>query len=536
MNKFNLLNKKTITVQIGVFLLLIISKPLGLLNPFIYKKIIDDALIPKDANFFTIILVAYALFNFCKLLIEYLSENAVMKLSNKNYLYLNEVFFKKFLRIKEDILKTKSPGEFQNIFNNDINRILNYVTDYYPNLVANSLVSLIALGIIFKLNTGVGLILVVSASIMISVSYILHKENISLGSKIRENLKKKMDFFLGIYNYSEYIKANKLFMFFKNKYLVLNKTYMSFIYQNGKNSVASSKINLLLGFIVQIFVLLILGKQVLLGKISLGYLIAIQSLLPFFYDPLINAFTSLTMIGSIKESFDRLQEFANFEEEVYEKGLLLDSIRTISFDKISYRNNKSDKILYNDFSGTIEMGKINFIAGHNGSGKTTLLKAILKFCNLEQGDIQVNDTDIKDVHLDSYRKQFFYVPQQPFIIDGTIYENIVLDKNISKDDLQKILTQNNLQDRIEKLGGLDKQLSAGGKELSGGEKQFIELLRVMLSENKIVLLDEPHANMDQQVKNILTQTIDDMNKKGITFVIVSHNELNLNNCHKIKIA
>jgi ABC-type bacteriocin/lantibiotic exporter with double-glycine peptidase domain len=155
---------------------------------------------------------------------------------------------------------------------------------------------------------------------------------------------------------------------------------------------------------------------------------------------------------------------------------------------------------------------------------------------LERGDVRVNDIAIKDVHLDSYRKQFFYVPQQPFIIDGTIYENIVLDKKISKDDLIKILIQNNLQERIEKLGGLDKQLSAGGKELSGGERQFIELLRVILSENKIVLLDEPHASMDQHVKSILAKTIDDMNKKGITFVIVSHNELDLNNCHKIEIV
>jgi ABC-type transport system involved in cytochrome bd biosynthesis fused ATPase/permease subunit len=112
---------------------------------------------------------------------------------------------------------------------------------------------------------------------------------------------------------------------------------------------------------------------------------------------------------------------------------------------------------------------------------------------------------------------------------GTIFENIVLNKSINQEDLIEILKKYNLYSRVNNLGGLDKNVSSGGKELSGGEKQVIEIIRFLLNDSQMILMDEPQANIDQELKEILADIIEQFNQSGVTFIIISHQEFDFKN-------
>jgi ABC-type bacteriocin/lantibiotic exporter with double-glycine peptidase domain len=118
-----ILKNDFIKSQIYIFFTIIILQLFFLVDPFIYKKIIDEAVLKNNLNLFFKYTFIYLIFALIKLLLEYLSFICSAHFQNKNYLILNNIFFPKFLKIKENILKKKASGEIQNILNNDINTI-----------------------------------------------------------------------------------------------------------------------------------------------------------------------------------------------------------------------------------------------------------------------------------------------------------------------------------------------------------------------------------------------------------------------------
>jgi ABC-type bacteriocin/lantibiotic exporter with double-glycine peptidase domain len=407
MKKFKILNKDFIKSQIYIFITIIILQLFFLVNPFIYKKIIDEAVLKNNLNLFFKYILIYLIFALIKFLLEYLDFICAAYFQNKNYLILNNIFFTKFLKIKENILKKKAGGEIQHILNNDINNILVYVTSTFANLLSNLLSALVALFFIFRLNTKVGFISLATCAIMLFVSNKFYKKNIALAPFIRDTSKDKLDFLLSIYNYSGYIKSNRLMDFFKGKYFGLNNKYNFYLYKEACNDIFSDQINNFLRLIVSILVLIFMGLNLFGGKTTLGTILAVEALLPLFYNPMLYFFNSITRLGKTKESLKRLEEFGNYEEEVYGKGLKIDKIKTINLDNIKYSHDNK-KILYENLTKKIEIGKINFIVGANGIGKTTLFKIILNLFDLDTGDIKVNDTSIKEIDLESYRQHFLY--------------------------------------------------------------------------------------------------------------------------------
>lgn len=131
-----------------------------------------------------------------------------------------------------------------------------YVTSIFANLSSNLLSSLVALFFVFRLNTKVGFISLLSFSIMLFVSNKFYKKNIALGSSIRDTSKDKLEFLLSTYNYSGYIKSNRLIDFFKDKYLEINNINNFYLYKEACNDIFSGQINSFLRLIVSILVLI----------------------------------------------------------------------------------------------------------------------------------------------------------------------------------------------------------------------------------------------------------------------------------------
>ncbi|MFJ7827671.1 ATP-binding cassette domain-containing protein [Psychrobacillus sp. NPDC096623] len=175
--------------------------------------------------------------------------------------------------------------------------------------------------------------------------------------------------------------------------------------------------------------------------------------------------------------------------------------------------------LFSGITTTIEQPERIALLGKSGQGKSTLLRILAKLESVDNGQIYFNGQVMKEVDSKTWRMNVCYVAQQPTMLPGTIRDNLMTSSKIHnrpfKEDLARTL--------IKEVGliHLDWEKKAG--ELSGGEKQRIALVRSLLLQPKILLLDEITASLDQQSKNLVEQLLIKLHQKeGITFIWVTH--------------
>lgn len=194
--------------------------------------------------------------------------------------------------------------------------------------------------------------------------------------------------------------------------------------------------------------------------------------------------------------------------------LLIDSgvqaIDDIVLDHLSF--GYDDTKVYNDLSMTIKSGESVAIVGASGSGKTTLINILERFYDYE-GSIRVNNHDLKDYDIESWRSQISVISQDTYIFHATVEENIRLaNPYVEESVLRDAIEWASLTTLVNRLpNGLQTVVGAGGMGLSGGERQRIALARMYLRQSPVLLLDEPLEGLDQVTRN-------DIHRKLMTFI------------------
>lgn len=186
--------------------------------------------------------------------------------------------------------------------------------------------------------------------------------------------------------------------------------------------------------------------------------------------------------------------------------------------------NSNTKIL-SDFSLHIKDGEKLCITGEIGSGKSTLIKLLLKYQIQDSGAIYWNGRNYKDISITELRSKIGYVPQQPVLFNRSIIDNIMYGNTTYKrQDVENILEQFDIKRDFMKFdNGLDTIIGKNGSILSGGQRQLVWCLRVLLSNPDIIILDEPTASIDEKTKDILHRMLNSM-MKNKTVIMVTHDD------------
>jgi ABC-type bacteriocin/lantibiotic exporter with double-glycine peptidase domain len=154
-----------------------------------------------------------------------------------------------------------------------------------------------------------------------------------------------------------------------------------------------------------------------------------------------------------------------------------------------------------------------------GKGKSTLLKMILKLTYPSNGEILLDDMNLP---YDVIRKNISYIPQTPILFNRKLYKNIVYGTKSTKEDVIHLMKKYNLNGVFGKHD-LEDDVGKGGGNLSGGQKQVVIILRSILRNSSIILLDEPTSSLDKKLKNIIMELIFDVFKDK-TVLIITHDE------------
>jgi ABC-type multidrug transport system fused ATPase/permease subunit len=180
--------------------------------------------------------------------------------------------------------------------------------------------------------------------------------------------------------------------------------------------------------------------------------------------------------------------------------------------------------IFQDLSVHIDTGDVVAVMGNIGSGKSTLLKMFMGYCSPSSGDIYVDGMSYSDMTIGTLRKYVGYVPQNAVLFNRSIYENIAYGNNVDRNQVKSLLQRVRLLDEFEAMpSGLDTLVGKNGSSLSGGQRQLLWVLRVVLSDPHVLLLDEPTSSMDPGSRSILLQMLHDFFiLKNKTIVMITH--------------
>ena len=311
---------------------------------------------------------------------------------------------------------------------------------------------------------------------------------------------------------------NVIFMGLGEKYLdFLDKLYRSFFQNTQKKSIrlslVSSSVNSFVDTVCMLIVLLVGAFLAAKGTISVGSITAMTGYFSVLNSVIGNVNYIIREIPIVDNLVERLTFFYTDEER--SEGEHINTFNGLSVSQLSF--SYGNKQVIESVSFSVNKGDKIVIYGNNGSGKSTLVKILLGLLTDYTGTIKINDRDLSKISIADYREIVAYAPQEPYLFRGTVLENIKI-ANPTVDDL----TIEILLNRFEISYLYDREITCGGNELSGGEKQKISLIRAIVKDSPVIFVDEPENNLDNSAMKTVEKFIRDSDK---TIIFISHNPL-----------
>ena len=230
---------------------------------------------------------------------------------------------------------------------------------------------------------------------------------------------------------------------------------------------------------------------------------------------------------SLKSALDRIQKFLSDAEAAHtiQSGAksFVGLQHGIVFKNVSFSYN-AHKVVLQDLSFSWPKGSVLALVGQSGSGKSTIVDLILRLRDVQEGAVLVDDIDIKDLDLMSYRKAIGYVSQDAFLFNDTLYHNIVYGRTgIQPEAVEKACKQSHCFEFIQRFAlGLETKVGDRGAMLSGGERQRICLARALVANPDLLILDEPTSALDSESESYINQTLAELKAMGKTILIIAH--------------
>ena len=304
---------------------------------------------------------------------------------------------------------------------------------------------------------------------------------------------------------------------------------------NKKVSIANQKSQFLSGIMQPIMAFIgnfgyvavcIVGALLTMNDIiSFGVIVAFITYVRLFTNPLSQIAQSMTSLQSTAAASERVFEFLDEKEmpEQTENKKYLDKNKVkgkIEFDHIVFQYDNNDKPTINGFTATALPGQKIAIVGPTGAGKTTMVNLLMKFYDINSGDIKIDGVSTKDLTRENIHDLFTMVLQDTWLFEGTVKENIIYNQeNVSDERVVEVCKEVGLDHFIRTLpNGYNSYLSENDT-VSAGQKQLLTIARGMIQDSPFLILDEATSNVDTRTEELVQQAMDKLTEGRTSFII-----------------
>ena len=259
--------------------------------------------------------------------------------------------------------------------------------------------------------------------------------------------------------------------------------------------------------------------------ISFGVIVAFISYVRLFTSPLSQIAQGLTNLQSTAAASERVFEFLDEEEmsdqKEITKTLEKDKVKgKIEFENVVFQYDDNDKPTINNFTATAMPGQKIAIVGPTGAGKTTMVNLLMKFYEINSGNIKIDGIPIKELSRENIHSLFTMVLQDTWLFKGTIKENIIYNrKNISDEKVKEVCKEVGLDHFIKTLPkGYDSELGENDS-VSSGQRQLLTIARGMIEDTPFLILDEATSNVDTRTEELVQKAMDKLTEGRTSFII-----------------
>ena len=277
-------------------------------------------------------------------------------------------------------------------------------------------------------------------------------------------------------------------------------------------------------------------KAVGIENVSVGTLVAFGSYIGMFWQPVMNLSNYYNQMITNIAGAERIFEIFDTDPEIYDKpdAITLEDVKgEVDFKNVCFHYDDDPDVLH-DVSFHVDAGETIALVGPTGAGKTTVVSLISRFYDVQSGQVLLDGNDLRDVSIDSLRSKLGVMTQDNFLFTGTIKENIRYGRlDATDDEIIEAAKAVNAHDFIMKMEkGYDTELSERGAGLSAGQRQLIAFARTMVSNPKILILDEATSSIDTHTEILVQQGIEKL-LKGRTSFVIAHRLSTIQNADRI---
>ena len=417
-----------------------------------------------------------------------------------------------------NVITSRKPGEILSRVG-ELTNIKGLLTEVFITYTLDFLLVVITAFLLFSINNKLFLILFLITCLYLIIGLLTKK---SIFEKAYQNITIESEFNNVTLENIKMINSIKNLDAMDYTLKKEEKNLVEYLYDNFKINAFLNKINTLKISCYEIGVFLVntFGFYfVYNGNLNLIDLVTFNTLLNLYFSPLKNIIDSIPKYSFMKASITKINDFLSIKKEV--PGLLDETGGyTLNLNNVSYSYNKYQALLKN-LTLKIDEGKFIHLKGSSGCGKTTLCNILNKYIEDYDGNITLGTLDYKDISLKTVREQIVYVNQNESIFTGSIKENILMGRNISNLEFNKITKLCQVDSIVSKKTFRYESSISASANISGGEKQRIILARALLKNFNILILDEALSEVDTKKELEILKNIRKIYKDK-TIIYISH--------------
>ena len=456
----------------------------------------------------------------------YIGQDTIRRFREKmvaNLLNLDMDFFNEF-----------RTGELISRTTNDIDRIRSIVSSIIPELTRESVTIIGLLCVVIYQSPKLAFFALVVMPVAIYPISRLAKRMKKISKQSQEKTSDITSALSEIFTNIEIIKANNAQEYEHQRFVDENNKFFRLNLKSVKIEQLVSPLMETIGSIGVAAVIIIGGKDVIDGHINMGAFFSFLTALFMLYTPLkriVNIYNKMQdAIAASERTFflmDKVSQIKDGQKELNEE------INLIKFNDV--RLSYGDKEVLKGIN--LEANKSEFIAlvGSSGGGKSSLMNLLMRFYDVNGGEILINGINLKDIKIHSLRQNIGLVTQRVYIFNDTVAKNVAYGREFNEDAVINALKLANAYEFVSKLDdGINTILNEFGTNLSGGQRQRIAIARALYQNPQILIFDEATSALDNESEKEITKAINNLRSKKIIFVI-AHRLSTVENADKIAV-
>jgi ATP-binding cassette, subfamily B, bacterial len=495
-------------------------------GPFLSQKGIDDGITPHDWTALAIVGVLAILAVVVSAVASGFRVATTGRVASRVMFELRVRVFAHLQRLSLDYYTEEKAGVIMTRMTSDIESLQQLLQDGLPQLALQGLTMLIVTVILFFYNVELALItLLMIVPLLTGLSLWFRSSSDRGYQRVRDGIASVLS------DLSESLSGVRVVTGFNRaRHNVLFHRNVSGVYRDANDHTAHLAATYgacteFVGLLGQAMLLLIGGNMVRDGNLSIGELTAFILYLNSFFLPIQMLVQQYNLYQQGQAAIAKLDDLLSTHPTVEESAdaLPLPPIGgEVTLEQVSFAYDPAKPVLH-DVDLYIAAGETIALVGPTGAGKSTIAKLVTRFYDPSAGRVAIDGHDLRDVTIDSLRRQLGVVPQEPFLFAGTMRDNIAFARpDATDDEVMEAVHRVGLTELIDRLPeGVDTPVHERGVSMSSGERQLVALARAFLAAPRVLVLDEATSNLDLKSETKVEAGLDAV-LEGRTAIIVAH--------------